>query len=575
MIEQHDVKRFLREPLQALRTAFRQDDLHLGILEQALHYKPVHAVIIDNEHPRLRCNEALLILLALCEPAAMLLGKIPDALAADNPLRQQDGKGRSRAIDAVHLDIAAHEPDQPIGERQSEACTFDIAVLVEVETDKILEQLAHILLPDTDAGIAHHDLHLHSGMAGQPGRGPRLQQRRRRLYRERYLTLTGIFHRVVQNIDHNLAYAGRIAIKACRQHRIDLHLKGQPLILGPDLHHVGDITEHGAQIVLHRHNIHAAGLHLGKVENIIDERKQCLARPLNILRVFTDIEIRALAQDHFIHPHDRVDWRTDFMGHACEEITLGLVGLLRLLLGLPQLITLPGLLLRIEQVNDADAEEHHEQPKHPDDEPDDGHEASRRCIPWHKAHELPIELLDLSHENKTLPPRQACIIVECRGRCGIQHGPQAVKSPVFLQGPQIFHILRLPDGIRQLQIAPLRRQHSPAIAIKAGYLEILFDLLLTVVTIEHIFDIFTMIHGHREQQPLALVVGCSRMPLEGTGNSGPLTCGKRFPHQRLSMMRQYAHAAAGKIHLRKLLQMLRIAFTINLSHFFQRCQFSR
>ena len=93
-----------------------------------------------------------------------------------------------------------------------------------------------------------------------------------------------------------------------------------------------------AQLEVDRLQFELAGLHLGEVEDVVEQSQQRVGRLQN------DVEILALLvregglQGQLGHAHDAVHGGADFVAHVGQEIALGPVGLLGGILRNPQLV---------------------------------------------------------------------------------------------------------------------------------------------------------------------------------------------------------------------------------------------
>ena len=54
-------------------------------------------------------------------------------------------------------------------------------------------------------------------------------------------------------------------------------------------------------IVFSRTYLHFSGFDLGKIENVVDERKQSISGFCDVAGIFQDMFVRAFSQDHLIH----------------------------------------------------------------------------------------------------------------------------------------------------------------------------------------------------------------------------------------------------------------------------------
>src|SRR5690606_34424259 len=138
--------------------------------------------------------------------------------------------------------------------------------------------------------------------------------------------LDGIRKQVEQHLPDLLFVAGDACIRAA------VVLQPQPATLCRGQYHGHGITDHCRYARLVHPVVDAAGLELGKVQHIVDERQQMMLRALYpgevfLLRFRYGIGNAELEQVDVAA--DRVQRRTQFMAHIGEERTLRMTRLLR------------------------------------------------------------------------------------------------------------------------------------------------------------------------------------------------------------------------------------------------------
>lgn len=69
--------------------------------------------------------------------------------------------------------------------------------------------------------------------------------------------------------------------------------------------------------------LHPAGLHLGVVEDVVDDRQQRLAGPIDRVHVFTLFAVQRGFQQQLSHAQHAVHRRTDLVTHRGQELALG------------------------------------------------------------------------------------------------------------------------------------------------------------------------------------------------------------------------------------------------------------
>jgi len=109
---------------------------------------------------------------------------------------------------AVHADLAAHQADQPLRDRESEAGPALASRVVRMRLDEGVEDGGLMLVGNPDAGVSH-------------GAADESEVAVGRLEANLDLALLRELERVAREIDEDLAETARIASEECRQARID------------------------------------------------------------------------------------------------------------------------------------------------------------------------------------------------------------------------------------------------------------------------------------------------------------------------------------------------------------------
>ena len=121
------------------------------------------------------------------------------------------------------------------------------------------------------------------------------------------------------------------ALVAPHQRRllVDGVFQGGVGVLGAPLHQLQCVLGDVAQILFAFFQFPAAGLDLGQVENVVDQRQQVPARGIDQLGIF-DIALCVGSEhargDHFRKAQDGVQRRAQFVAHVCQELRLGQAG---------------------------------------------------------------------------------------------------------------------------------------------------------------------------------------------------------------------------------------------------------
>ncbi len=255
--------------------------------------------------------------------------------------REVERAALARDAAALRGQRAVHELGEAPADREPESRPAVAPGDRHVDLAERPEQPAHGLGRDADAGVADGDRDLPAARRVTPAALDRMPAEA-----QLHLAGGGELERVREEVDDDLADAPGIAEDARRQlvvHRVDQldvvvgRRRGEqverPLDRAPEVHRLG------VQLDL-------AGLDLGEVEDVVDDRQQRVARGLDRLRVLLLLGVQRRVEQQPAHPDDRVHRRPDLVAHRRQERALGLV---RVLGGAPRLERLgvePGVLDR-------------------------------------------------------------------------------------------------------------------------------------------------------------------------------------------------------------------------------------
>ena len=210
-----------------------------------------------------------------------------------------------------------------------------------VHLAEILEDLVQILLPDAAAGVLHPegDQLLVPAGAGLPGDAGA------------DIALLGELDGVVDDVDQNLLDAPLVAVVAAGEGVVALILHNEPALGGGHVHHAHHLAHHRLQVVVGVYQLHLARLHLGQVQDVVDDGQQVFGGGLHILGVGIDGRVPALLHNDIVETDDSVHGCAYLMGHVGQKLALGNVGLFRLP---PHPLDLVDVSLDIGHVQDQD-----------------------------------------------------------------------------------------------------------------------------------------------------------------------------------------------------------------------------
>ena len=240
--------------------------------------------------------------------------------------RQMDDKGRAAAFLAAQRDASAQQRDQPHADRQPETGAAKAARRRALGLGEGLEQAGLVFRADADAVIRHL----------QPEHVPALgldaqhdTAASQRAGRE--------LDRVAEQVVEDLAQAHRVADDLERQVRLDVEIERDVAVMCHRPERVADAL--GERLDLQRRlvEIHATGLDLGQVEDVVDDLQQSPRRVPDRLGEFLLLDRQlGLGQDLDRTDH-AVHGRAHLVAHRGQEVGLGLVGALGGELGLLEL----------------------------------------------------------------------------------------------------------------------------------------------------------------------------------------------------------------------------------------------
>ena len=192
--------------------------------------------------------------------------EIADRFSSDNFLGNDSREYGTVAVDAVHLNGAAHHIQQVFHDGQAEAGTFHGAVFHLPEPFKFLKEPAQVFFPDTDAGIPHGEGQVHD-ISGLCFAG----------HRKRDGAVYGIFDGVVQEIEQDLTDPDSVAEEMVRKIFGHIHQEGQVPGLGPEADQTADVVQHRTEPVFTFPDFHFACLDPGDIEDVVDDGQQILS----------------------------------------------------------------------------------------------------------------------------------------------------------------------------------------------------------------------------------------------------------------------------------------------------------
>ncbi len=233
--------------------------------------------------------------------------------------RDLEPEGRTFAEDGVDADLAAHQLHHALADGQPEAGAAVGAVDRHLGLGEPFEQPPDALRRDAGAGVDHRDPQPARALAPAP------------LGADGDRALAGELHRVGQEVEQDLAQPRDVAADQRRGLGVELGLQLHALGGGMDGEQPGRLVDQ----MLDRQGLdlqlRLAGLQLGEVQHVVDDRQQGLGGIEDPPRVAARFlgQLVALAQEAR-EPDDRGERRPELVAHVGEKRRLGRRGRLGL-----------------------------------------------------------------------------------------------------------------------------------------------------------------------------------------------------------------------------------------------------
>ena len=142
------------------------------------------------------------------------------------------------------------------------------------------------------------------------------------------LALVGEFDCVLHQIGQHLAQANPIAHQPVGHPGLHMDQEFQTFFLRLLCHQRGGAIQHIVQPEWHALQAHLAGLNLGEIQNIVDDRQQGIARRIDLLHIVQLTRRQLGAQRQVRQANDGVHRRADLMAHVGKKLAFRAGGLL-------------------------------------------------------------------------------------------------------------------------------------------------------------------------------------------------------------------------------------------------------
>ncbi len=282
-------------------------DLHAPRVEHVLDDRAVGVVVVHHQHAEGRH-------VGLFQHGHVGLGVAHANRDAEHELRADAGR-------TVHLDRAAHQLDQLLGNGQAQAGAAVAPRHARVGLHKGAEQPGQHFLRDADAGVAHHELELDLG-AGRIGAV--LADGAADVDHD--LAVLGELDGVGHQVGEDLPQTQRVAVDDGRQAGLLAEAELKAFLVRSGGHQLQRVFDEGAQHEVAGGQFELARFDLGEVQDVVDDLQQALAGPVDRLSETPLLVVQRGAEQQLRHAQDAVHRRADLMAHVGHELALGEAG---------------------------------------------------------------------------------------------------------------------------------------------------------------------------------------------------------------------------------------------------------
>ena len=231
-----------------------------------------------------------------------------DACAFGQPDREGEDRPAARIVGERQL--AAHEADQPAGDREPEPCAFEAAGVRAVALLETVEDRRPAIRRDARPGVDHRE----------PRRVPFAA-----LDGDADAALIGELDRVAGEIGENLAQAQAIRADEARRGGADRGGDFDAFALRARREQLDHALDQLHEIDRLDDEVEMARLDLGEIEDFVDERDQRAPRAANGLDVACVLGIERGPPQQVGHAEDAADRGADLVAHRRQKARFGLV----------------------------------------------------------------------------------------------------------------------------------------------------------------------------------------------------------------------------------------------------------
>src|ERR1700741_3908126 len=183
--------------------------------------------------------------------------------------RQRDGESGPLARRALKADGAAVQLDEALGERQAEPRALGLLGVVAPDLLELLEHRGLVLGCDADAGVLDRDLDAGSVLPGRNRHAP---------------AVGGELDRVGEQVEDDLLELALVGLE-CAEPLVDLERKRDAVALRPLAHPRHRVRQRARQVEARELEVHAPGLDLREIQDVVDQREEVAAGLVDVLQV--------------------------------------------------------------------------------------------------------------------------------------------------------------------------------------------------------------------------------------------------------------------------------------------------
>ena len=303
-IHEHQIEggRGSPEDGQGLRPTGRGGDADMEALEHRGQDSPRDLVVVDHQYPR------------ACEQPARLRHQGPAlglGLGGD-PQGQGQTEGAALArLGLLDPDPTIHQFHQVARDGQTQAGAAKAAGGGLVCLTEFLEEAVLDVWGHADPGIAHADLHQQLGLvAGETAKG------------QLDLAYLGEFEGVTTEVQQDLADAQGVPHQHGGEGVVMSHQEPDALEFRLGAYGVGQVLAQGVEAELDRLDLHLAGLHLGEIQDVVEDAQERVGRALGLAELGAHGRRQIGLEGQIQDAEDGVHRRPDLVAHVGQEIRL-------------------------------------------------------------------------------------------------------------------------------------------------------------------------------------------------------------------------------------------------------------